>query len=370
MRIGIITYALDRQRTGIGRYTIELLRAMVTLDEQPEIIVLSAGGTQSIRQLGLRCVPLHGSRLLPGLMTLGQLQLPFLVKRLGLDMIHDTTGMSPFFFSTGRTKTVVTLYDVFPLSFPGFSTTWDSLIYRRWLPRMMTQVDCVLTISDTSKADIVKHLDVDPSKIYNVSGGGNLVFGQSRHNSDIFERYQLPEDYILYIGSVEERKNLRRVFEAFAIIRHEVNHKLVIGGPMKWKYHDIMETFRAHDLEHQVIFTGYVDDADLAALYQAADLFVFPSLYEGFGLPVLEAMASGTPVITSNVSSLPEVAGDAALFVDPYNTDAIVAAMRQVLSDADLQQKLRKAGLARASEFTWEQVARKTFQVYEQVHTS
>jgi glycosyltransferase involved in cell wall biosynthesis len=174
--------------------------------------------------------------------------------------------------------------------------------------------------------------------------------------------------YIFYIGALESRKNLPRLLEAYAKLRQwSTRWKLVIAGARGVKFLPVVDMVQRLQLEAHVQFTGYIADKNLPALYAGADLFTFPSLYEGYGLPVLEAMACGTPVVTSNVSSLPEVAGDAAILVDPYKVEEITAAMRQVLEDEVLAAELRAKGLARAQSFSWERTARETIAVYEKV---
>lgn len=180
-------------------------------------------------------------------------------------------------------------------------------------------------------------------------------------------QYGIERPYILYVGALESRKNLPRLLAAYARLREwSERWRLVIVGARKWKSSPIFDTVQQLGLEPHVTFTGYVADEHLPALYSGADLFAFPSLYEGFGLPVLEAMACGTPVVTSNTSSLPEVAGDAAILVDPRDVEQIANAMWLVLSQPDLAAALREKGLARAAQFTWERTARETIEVYKQ----
>jgi glycosyltransferase involved in cell wall biosynthesis len=184
----------------------------------------------------------------------------------------------------------------------------------------------------------------------------------------VLARYGIDRPYLLYVGGINARKNIARLFEAYAQVR--ATHPdviLVVAGKRQWQTGEIDAAFRRFNLEDQVHFTGYVDDRDLPALYSAAELFVFPSLYEGFGLPPLEAMACGTPVVTSNASSLPEVVGDAALTVDPYDVDGLAAAIKHALTDEDLRVELRRRGVARAAQFTWQRAARETLAVYAQV---
>jgi glycosyltransferase involved in cell wall biosynthesis len=181
-----------------------------------------------------------------------------------------------------------------------------------------------------------------------------------------FERWSIRRPYILAVGNLQPRKNLLRLIEAFAqlITERRIPHQLVLAGKAKWRESDIHRTVRRLGIEDRIVFTGRVPDEDLACLLNGAELFVYPSLYEGFGLPVLEAMACGTPVVTSNCTSIPEVAGDAALLVDPYRVDELADAIHHVLSDESLRARLREKGLARSQMFSWRQTARKTWTAY------
>jgi glycosyltransferase involved in cell wall biosynthesis len=254
---------------------------------------------------------------------------------------------------------------------PETSTTLEKWIYRYWLPHILPKVEAVITISEQSRRDITKYLPVEPEKVTvtKLAASRNFLVMPDDEVIPVLKRHQISYPYILYVGSIEPRKNLLRLLEAYRQLRlWSTKWRLVIIGARNyWKSSPVMDHVAEFGLEQCVRFTGYVPDEDLPALYNGADLFVFPSLYEGFGLPVLEAMACGTPVVTSNSSSLPEVAGDAALLVDPYDVEAIAAAMVRVLADPDLAEALRQKGLRRAGEFTWERTARETIAVYEQV---
>lgn len=373
MRIGLLVYALDRPLSGISRYTCELAQAFAELNDESEITLLTCGGPGPLASAGLKHVNMPGCRKLPALLTLGNVEIPLLARRLKLDILHDTTGVTPFALGAAHARKVVTLYDVIPWSFPGVSTRLDTLIYRHWLPTLLPSADAILTISKASKDEIARHLHIPPERIHIVYSGVNKRY-QPASSFDIRhmrERYNLPKNYILFLGSVEERKNLRRVLEAYAQLKKQgAPHQLVIAGPHKWKYKEIMAAVDQLQLKDTVTFTGYVQDHDLPALYTAADVFVFPSLAEGFGLPVLEAMACGAPVVTSNISSLPEAAGDAAILVDPYDSKAISTAMKIILEDENVRQDLRSKGFTRAQEFSWQSVARKTLDVYQKVSST
>jgi glycosyltransferase involved in cell wall biosynthesis len=362
---------LDRPLAGIGRYTLQLGKALLTLQDRLEIVLLTAGGAGALAgQNGTRYVPLSGCRLLPGLMTLGNVLIPRLAKKLELDLFHDPSGVTPLLFGAGRARTVITVHDVFAWSCPGTSNLLDTVIYRHWLPRVLPGVDAVITDSQASKTDISKYLGVPSSKVnvihLGVDGCFHPVAGELA--ATVGRSHGLPDRYVLYLGSVEKRKNLSTLLRAYAHLRRLVQvPKLVIVGAKRHRSAGIEEILQELALVEHVLFPGYVPDEDLPALYSGADLFVFPSLYEGFGLPPLEAMACGTPVVTSNVSSLPEVVGDAAITVTPYDVEALAEAMRRVLTDADLRAELREKGLARAKQFTWERCAQETLAVYEQV---
>jgi glycosyltransferase involved in cell wall biosynthesis len=370
MRVGILIYGLDRPLTGIGRYTVEYVRALAALPDAPDITLLTTGGSGPLADLELPEVPLRGCRLLPGLLTVGNLLLPRLAEKYQLDVLHDASGVAPFFFGAAKARIVLTLYDVIPWSAPGYSTRLDTLIHRHWLPRTVNHADALLTLSEASRRDIDRYLGVPPDRITVLRGGVDPLYQPAEPDAiqSARSRYNLGTHYLLYVGSVEERKNLRRVLEAFARLRGEgYPHQLAIVGPQKWKYGAILDAIQQHQLEETVIFTGYVPQNDLPALYSGAEVFVFPSLYEGLGLPVLEAMACGTAVVTSNVASLPEVAGDAALTVEPTQTEAIVAAIRALLEDSILRGDLARRGRVRAAHFTWAEVARRGLGVYHQL---
>lgn len=373
MRIGIVTYALDRPLGGISRYTVEMITALARLDPGPEIILFAAGGPGPLARQNppFTTIRLPGCRLLPGLMVLGNILLPPLARRCRVDIVHDPTGVTPFAFGAGGARRIVSVYDTIPWSYPGVSTRLDSWIYRYWLPRVLPHVDSVVTCSIHSKNDLIRYLRVKPSQVNVVYAAANARYRPTPLTEALRSRYHLPDPYILFLGSVEERKNLKTLLKAYALLKQRgIRDTLVIAGSKLRKYAVIEQTLRALGLEDDVVFTGYVDEPDLPAIYSGAELFVFPSLYEGFGLPVLEAMACGTPVITSTSSSLPEVAGEAALLVDPYRADALADAIQQVVADPVLRQAMRRKSLERAQEFHWDRTARQVHAVYESVLTN
>lgn len=361
-RLGLIAYALDRAPGGIGRYTRELRVGLHGLGVDP--VMLHAGRAAG----GEGGVVLPGAALAPGLLSFGQVEIGWVAWRHKLALVHDPTGTMPLL--AARVRRVVTIHDVIPYVCPETSTTLDWLIYRFWLPLAIRQVQAIVTVSEQSKADIARYLPVKTEDVTVIPEAASARYRpmDPEEIRPALARHDIDFPYILYVGSMEARKNLPRLLEAYARLREwSGKWKLVVVGARKWKYGPIFDTVQRLGLETDVHFTGFVAEEDLPALYNGADLFVFPSLYEGFGLPVLEAMACGKPVVTSNSSSLPEVADDAAILVDPYNVEAIAAAMEQVLGDSALSLELQARALAQSKKFTWEQTARETIAVYERV---
>ncbi len=372
MRIGYLTYGLDRSPAGIARYAVELLRALDRCDHQHELVLLT---TEQQDPHGLwqqfEHHPLVGCQRLPVLMTVGNLLLSRATRQHHLDLVHDPNGIAPFLGPDTGTRRVVTIHDAFAYVVADAHNWLDNWRYHWQLPMAARRAEAVITVSDCSWRDIVHYLRLFPSQTYVVPQGIDPRFEPLPDNQErraVLERYGVRQPYIFYVGGINARKNIARLFEAFACIAADYpDLTLVMGGKRQWRTGEIDATLQRLDLGERIHFTGYVDDADLPALYSAAELFAFPSLYEGFGFPPLEAMACGTPVVTSNVSSLPDVAGDAALLVDPYTIEDIAGAMRRLLDDPDLVADLRRKGYTRASTFTWERTASETLHLYETV---
>jgi glycosyltransferase involved in cell wall biosynthesis len=236
------------------------------------------------------------------------------------------------------------------------------------------RADAILTVSEASKRDILRFFDVKPEKVVVVHNAIDERFWTPPAEEDVArvrERYQLEHGFVLYAGNIKPHKNLVRLIEAFDEIRRgdfEEMKLLIIGDEIS-KIPALRRAVHQHHLHKHVRFLGYVSDETLAILYRLAAVFVFPSIYEGFGLPPLEAMASGAPVVTSNVSSLPEVTGDAAVLVNPHDTSSIVQGVRRVLSDPAFADELRRRGPVRARAFSWERSVAKTRDLYERVAT-
>jgi glycosyltransferase involved in cell wall biosynthesis len=258
---------------------------------------------------------------------------------------------------------LVTCYDLIPLVYPEYFTATQRLMYRLAHLLALRTARVILAISQATQSDLVRAFHVDPQRVHVTPLAADATFAprSAAQIAAARSKYALPEQYVLYLGINKPHKNLPRLVEAWRLS----NIKLVIAGQWDERYPEARQLAKDLGLEDQIVFAGPIEETDLPALYSGATLFVFPSLYEGFGLPVLEAMACGTPVVCSNTSSLPEVAGDAALLCDPRDATSIAQAVLRAQTDVALREMLRERGLARAAQFTWDNVARQTLAAYQ-----
>ncbi|HVX31174.1 MAG TPA: glycosyltransferase family 1 protein [Nitrolancea sp.] len=372
LRLGLLGYGLDRPLTGIGRYSVELAHQ---LSRCPDALSLELIKPFSASIAGLPDgIPARriAGRRLPAYMLAAPSQLAAVARRDRLDIIHDPFGVSPFFLPRriAPFKRVLTLHDVIPYVFPETHARLTNLLFRRYIPRSLRFVDRIITDSEASRRDIIRFLKFPAERVHAIPIGVAPWFEPAGAEAiaRVRARYELPSDYILAVGSLNPRKNLETLFTAYHRLRQRgFPHRLVVVGPSAWKSVGIFQRLRDLGLERDVRLTGFVADEDLPALYSAAAALVLPSLYEGFGLPPLEAMACGTPVVTSNTSSLPEVVGDAGLMVDPLDVDALAAAIDRLLTDSELSSGLIARGLSRAQLFTWERTAHEHRHIYHDV---
>jgi len=353
---------------GIGTYTRNLLRHLARIDRESEYVLLCHASDLAIGgELGpnFRTV-LEPS---PNYSLREQLHVPWVLHRERPDLFHAPHYVLP---PAARCRSVVTIHDCIHLMFPQYLPSRAAYAYARasmW--SAVRRSHRILTVSEASKRDIIHLFDVPPEKIvvvYNAIDERFREVPSEEHIARVRERYQLQHEFVLYVGNIKPHKNLVRLIEAFDMLRARGfdQLKLLIIGDEISKLPALRRAVHSHKLHKHVRFLGYLPDETLAALYRLASVFVFPSLYEGFGLPPLEAMACGTPVVTSNVSSLPEVTGDAAVLVDPYDVESIAAGIERVLTDRVLSEELRRKGVARAREFSWERSVARTRQVYQE----
>jgi len=267
---------------------------------------------------------------------------------------------------------VVTLHDLIPITHPETETWKAQLYWRLQIPIAARRASFIITDSNHARQEIVEMFGVPDRRIAVTPLGYSPAMDAPpdlTRATGVRSRYGLPDSYILYVGTIQPRKNLDTLIEAYARLHRERStlQKLVIVGRKGWLYEALFAKISLLGLEQDIIFTGFVPDEDLPDLYDGACLFVYLSLFEGFGLPPLEAMARGVPVLTSNTTSLPEVVGEAGITVSPLSLDEVVEGMRQVLTNSDLADKLRKSGKMRAMQFSWECTARETLAIYRHV---
>lgn len=364
MRIGIDARPLVRPRIGAGTYVYYLVKELAKIDTKNTYllcahrkIIDSPVVTTPNFQFQINSYPV-GS-------LWQQLKLPRILTRLKVDLFHSPLSVLPLLKPC---PSVVTVLDLTPKLFPSRYTWKTHLSVHTLLRQSAQRADKVIAISESTKRDLVEHLKVNESKIVVIHLAADKAYYRSTNPGMINttrKKYSEGKKFILYVGTLEPRKNLPRLIKAYNKVRLEtrLKHKLVIAGMKGWMYDSIFQTVHNLNLEKDVIFTGYVPQEELPALYSAADLFVYPSLYEGFGLPPLEAMACGTPVITSNTSSLPEVVGDAGTMVNPHSVDELAQAIYKVLTDEKLRSDMIYKGLKQAKKFTWEKTAQETLKV-------
>jgi len=366
MRIGIDARLVFYHKAGIGQYILRLTQALAAIDPDDEFIIFKSrkDKTPIVSQSNFKTerlwTPSH-HRFERWAMSLELL--PFT-----LDVLHSPDFIPP---ARARCASVITMHDLAFLKYPRFLTR-DSARYYGQVDLAARQADHIIAVSESTKRDTVQLLGVPEEKITVIHEAAHPLFTPVT-NVDalrrVRERHHLPENFILFVSTVEPRKNLPTLLRAFRRLRdhYKSDAVLAIAGNRGWLFEEVDRVVNELELAEAVRFLGGVPNEELVYLYNAAKLFVLPSFYEGFGLPPLEAMACGTPVIASNVSSLPEVVGDAGILIDPQDVEGLTVAMWRVLSDETLQREMREKGLKRAEIFSWERAAQETLTVYRLV---
>jgi glycosyltransferase involved in cell wall biosynthesis len=377
VRVGIIGHLLSftpgYRQAGVSRYTEHLLRWLPTVAPGDDFIVFASRSATVAGREG-RFPPSLSWALSrfpterpPARIAWEQAVGPIALQRHRVDLVHGPVNISPVL---ARHRSVVTVHDlaflVYPEQYPGAKQRYLNLLTGLSIKR----AGRVIAVSDSTRADILRYYGVHPERVVVVPNGVDPDFAQvsdPNRLKALRDQYRLPEQFILFVGTLQPRKNLVGLLRAYARIVNEVDWPLVVVGAPGWLYEPVFNEARWLGVADRVIFAGYADPDALPLWYSAASVFVYPSLYEGFGLPVLEAMACGTPVITSSTSSLPEVAGDAAIYVNPADVVALASALARLIHQPALQAELRERGQARARRYSWEQTARETAEVYRQV---
>ena len=387
MRIAIDIRGLARpNQSGVGEYTLELLRALFKVGSEHDYLLLSTG-TETARRHVLDNLeridldqhrshvrhlhyPAANKRINLGILTRSKPHLDDLIKQVS--HCPDASACDIFWFpnlnfiTTNRTPSVVTIHDLswklFPQFFDQKSQIWHQAIRPE---RTLRLAQKIIAPSESTRHDTIKLFDLNPEKVKVVSHGIDHNLFQPKmlpQDHGIKSQYKLPEKYVLFTGTIEPRKNLHALLDAVSENQNlkTNNYKLVIAGGPGWRSRDIMDRIQQMPNVH---YLGYVPHEHRPTLYRGARTFVFPSIYEGFGLPIIEAMACGTPVITSHSSSLPEITEDAALLINPYNANDIAAALNELDCSDNLRLQLVESGLKQAKKYTWEKAAKQTLDI-------
>jgi glycosyltransferase involved in cell wall biosynthesis len=366
MRIGIDARLVHYSRAGIGQYITGLVRGLSECDEDNEFVLLQSRKDDSVLAEGHNFV--RKSLWTPSHHRLEQLVLPFEISPLRLDILHSPDFIPPF---RRDYKSVITVHDLAFLLYPHFLTE-ESARYYGQIDQAVRHADHIVADSVSTKRDIVNFLGVPEAKISVIYAAANAIYRPVEDQRLLMEaraRYQLDKPYALFVSTIEPRKNLPTLLRAFRKLldHYKLDVTLAVAGQRGWFCGEVFAVADELELNDAVAFLGHVPLEDLVLLYNGARMHVHPSFYEGFGLPPLEAMTCGTPTIVANVSSLPEVVGDAGLLVSPEHTDGWTVAMWRLLTDDSLHEEMSQKGLKRAKLFSWERAARETLALYRRI---
>lgn len=355
MKIAIDIQTTLGRKTGFGFYVSNLVNNLKKVDQKNEYVFIRPRDTQDFST--------------PQRLIWDQITFPKLARQAKVNLTHQPCFSTPIIHSG---KVVVTIHDLISVFFGHNIPFWSRQFFGRWMPFTYRFADHLIAVSEHTKKDAIKVLKIPATKITVIHEAADAKYRHIQEKGvleQVRKKYQLGLDpFILHVGTLEPRKNLLLLVRAFALAKEKIGPtKLVITGKKGWYYEGIFKLVNELKLQNEVIFTGYVEDDDIPPLYNAADLFAFPSLYEGFGLPPLEAMACGTPVISSNTSSMPEVVGEAGILLAPENEAIWAKVLADLINDPPKRQAMRQAGLERAKLFSWEKCAKETAAVYEKV---
>lgn len=366
----LLSFSRSHRSGGISRYIYHLLQGLAGLRTPhrftafvPDLPASTDGWEQA--QLRLRSSIWPTDRPATRIVW-EQVILPRILRRSGAELLHATGYVSPLLW---RGPSVVTVCDLSFIRFPRLFNRANRTYLRLFTPISVKRAARVLTISEHTRQDVIRLLGAAPDRVSVTYCGVDERFRPIDPDgvAEYRRRRGLPEHFILYLGTLEPRKNVATLLRAYARLRakNAIAHHLVLAGAPGWQYQGVFDTLSSLGIGEYVHIPGFVDESEQTLCYNAADLFVYPSLYEGFGLPVLEAMACGVPVVSSNAASLPEVVGDAGILVEPLDEPMLAEAIVQVLSDASLRDRMRLAGLEHAERFSWASMAHKTLEHYE-----
>lgn len=360
MRIGIDATTIYTSRpTGLGVYSINIINEMARLHD--DLVIWTVNDSlltvdKSKIRHAMRPLRFLGEELFQFRSFWVELLLPSRIRQEKIDVLYSTI---PNGLANSPVPHVVTVHDLIPLTFPDDSPRSVQWNFKHRLPKIFDNAAKIVAVSEFTKQDVLRHYDIASGKICTVTEGYDRAMFFPTENREILDIYSLKnKEYLLYVGSSSPRKNLTSLIHAFSIIKDEIRHKLVLAGPKSpAEIRMFTSLISKEGVEGRVSLINYVPYHHLPALFCGAAVFVYPSRYEGFGLPVLEAMACGVPVVASSTTSIPEVAGDSAMLVDPEDPRAIADACRAILYDESLEETLSVRGRKQSEKFSWERAA-------------
>ena len=355
MRLAMDVQSTVGRKTGIGYYTKNLLAGLCKFKDI-EVLPFSSAGDFDMGTLRR--------------MFWENVRIPAMISQKKPDILHIPGFAGPKF--RGGCSKVTTVCDLIGMIYPENLGKISRFYWQKWLPECVRRSDAIIAISEHTKKDIIELLGVPEEKIYVTLLASDPVFHPITDGDRIEEvssKYGLPDNFVFTLGTIEPRKNIPRLVKAFSdyVEGSDTDLCLVISGKKDWGYGEVLKVVDARKTASRVFFTGYVKEEDMPVLYSMAKFFVYPSIYEGFGLPVLEALSCGSPVISSNTSSLPEVAGTAAIFVDPKDVDSLREGIARLDKDENLRKMLSREALSQSEKFSWEKTAARTVDVYNMV---
>jgi glycosyltransferase involved in cell wall biosynthesis len=369
MRIAINALLADNL-SGTGKYTTELIKHLALIDKKNQYFIFVPN-----KNIFNFLVDKDNFNLIPieykdkKRLVWEQAILPFKLKLLRADILHSPAFIAPIL---NFTPSVITIHDMVFKRFPWTLSDDRRKYYDYFIPKSIKTAKKIISVSEFTKAELIRYFPEIESKIIVTHEGVNLTLQKVIDGSmekQVIDKYKLSTGYILTVGTIEPRKNISRLIDAYYCLVKEQNikEKLVIVGRQGWKCDDVMLKAKVPELTGKVIFTNYIDQAELEILYSCAKIFILPSLYEGFGLPLLEAMSYRLPVITASVSTMPEIAKDAAIYVNPYNRRELKNAIANLLTDETSRFQLSLKSQERIKKFDWINTAEKTLKVYKQM---
>lgn len=361
MKIGVMLRNLN-EKGGIVVYTVNLLRELLRIDQGNEYYFLYNDSNllgrysqyKNVREIVLSA---------PNKLLWDQVAVPRAARRYGFDLIFNPKLSVPLL---GGTRSVFVLHGAEQFAVAPVFKWHDRIYVRLTMPLFCRKAAAIISTTYQGRDEIARYLKVDRRKIHPIYESYNELCRpmSAAETEPVRRRYDLPERFALFVGGLSPLKNFGNTLRAYRLLRQEFDHKLVVVGFLRWKFQKDLELINELGLRDEIRFTGFVPDEDIPAFYNLADLLVFPSLYEGFGIPALEAMACGCPVVTTRTGCTPEVAGDAAILVDPYSPANIFDGMRQILLDNELRGRLRRRGFERVKHFSWEKCAGETLALF------